>query len=440
MINHASELLQSFIQEEKKKLAEFDMPHMPTLGSAYEEITKQGIDKDFVIPKFLDLRVVSGFIEVGGKMLPQQIDCMLVEGDGRRYGLTDQFLYDIDRVLCIFEVKKTLTKADCLDAFDHLGEIRRRFAEHFEEKLQSTDFEPKIAHARKSFAQITGKMAPERYLDLHHIPKEEALLFYSLVQEQHAPASIVHGYGGYKTEEGFRTAFIDIIEERRKVDGKGLGVPSLPSLVTSNEYCLIKGNGHPYLAIADDHAWAVISSTRHNPARVILEIVWAKIASHLNTRMPYGDDLSVEKVAPLLIANPVRVGEKIGWAYRSIEYKEKSLVREEETSWKPEAISPAEMSAVNLMAIRGGYLELDKGLDDYLMESHGHSLNEVVENLIRTRIFARVGSYLRPVADVTHVLTNDDDSGYVAVDKNRFDAWCKIHGKNPYYLNIMFIE
>ncbi|MGB3426413.1 MAG: DUF6602 domain-containing protein [Castellaniella sp.] len=440
MINHASELLQRFIQEEQKKLAEFEMPHMPTLGSAYEEITKQGIDKDFVIPKFLNLRVVSGFIEIGGEMLPQQIDCMLVEGDGKRYGLTDQFIYDIDRVLCIFEVKKTLTKADYSDAFEHLGGIRRRFAEHFEEKLKNQGFEPDITHARKSFAQITGKMAPERYLDLHHIPQEDAMLFYALVQEQHAPASIVHGYGGYKTEEGFRAAFIDIIDERRKVSGQGLGVPSLPSLVTSNEYCLIKGNGHPYLAIRDDHAWAVVSSTRHNPARVILEVVWAKIASHLDARMPYGDDLSVEMVAPLLIAEPKRVGEQIGWVYRSIEYKEKNLIREEEALWEPASIGPAEMSAINIMAMRGGYLELEKGLDDYLMKSHGCPLAQVVENLIKTRIFAHEGEYLRPLSSVTHVLTGDDDGGYVAVDQNRFDAWCKKHGKHPNYLNIVFIE
>lgn len=439
MINHASELLQSFIQEEKRKLAEFEMPHMPTLGSAYEEITKQGIDKDFVIPKSLNLRVVSGFIEVGGKILPQQIDCMLVEGNGKQYGLTDQFVYDIDRVLCIFEVKKTLTKADYIDAFDHLGDIRRKFAEHFEEKLRSGCFEPEITHARKSFAQVTGKMAPERYLDLLHIPQEDAMLFYTLVQEQHAPVSIVHGYGGYRTEEGFRTAFIDIIEERVKVKGQGLGVPSLPNLVTSNDFCLIKGSGHPYLAIREDYAWVVISSTRHNPARVILEIVWAKIDSHFNTRMPYGDDLSIETVAPLLIAKPKRVGEQIGWMYHSIEYKEKSLIRESESSWEPESIGPAEMSAVNIMAMRGGYLELDKGLDDYLMKSHCCSLTQVVENLIKTRLFALDDRYLRPLSEVTHVLTNDDDSGYVAVDLNRFDAWCQTHGKDPYYLNIIFM-
>ena len=123
MIEKASELLEQFIKVETKKLEGIDMPHMPTLGSAYEEVTKQGIDKDFAIPKFLDLRVVSGFISVADKMLPQQIDCMLVHGDGEKYGLTEQYIYDIDKVLCIFEVKKTLRKADYLDAFEHLGAI-----------------------------------------------------------------------------------------------------------------------------------------------------------------------------------------------------------------------------------------------------------------------------------------------------------------------------
>lgn len=106
MIRKASELLEEFIAVEKRKLDGFHMPHMPTLGTAYEEITKQGIYQDFAIPKHLDLHVVSGFISVGGEMLTEQIDCMLVHGEGERYGLTQQHKYDINSVLCIFEVKK----------------------------------------------------------------------------------------------------------------------------------------------------------------------------------------------------------------------------------------------------------------------------------------------------------------------------------------------
>lgn len=121
MISKASELLELFIKEETKKLAGIKMPHMPTLGSAYEEVTKQGIDQNFAIPKNLDLSVVSGFVSIGGEILPEQIDCMLVHGQGERYGLTEQYIYDVESILCIFEVKKTLRKADYIDAMDHLA-------------------------------------------------------------------------------------------------------------------------------------------------------------------------------------------------------------------------------------------------------------------------------------------------------------------------------
>jgi hypothetical protein len=40
MIEKASELLEKFIEIEKIQLSKIDMPHMPTLGSAYEEITR----------------------------------------------------------------------------------------------------------------------------------------------------------------------------------------------------------------------------------------------------------------------------------------------------------------------------------------------------------------------------------------------------------------
>lgn len=440
MITQASELLGLFIEEEKKKIAGIQMPHMPTLGNAYEEITKQGIDKEFVIPKCLNLRVVKGFIEIAGNMLPEQIDCMLVEGNGRRYGITDQYIYDIDRVLCVFEVKKTLNKSDFSDAIDHLGATRRKFSDYFEEKLRSGTFVPDISHARKSFAQITGKMAPTNYLGIHELQKPEAILFYSLVQEQHAPVTIVHGYDGYKTESGLRSAFIDIIEECSKRSGQGLGIPSLPTLVTSNKFCLIKGNGHPYLAVGDDKSWVAMSSTRHNSARIILEIVWAKIASHFNAKMPYGLDLDMETLAPLLLAEPREIGGQVGWIYNSLEFKEKSLNRDEQLPWEPARISPAEVSAIDIMAMQGGYLPLDAAMDNYLQKEHGQTLTQTIEKLLLTRVFAREGEHLRPVASLTHMLTSDDGGGYLSNERDRFDAWCEKNSLQPHYMNIIFVE
>jgi len=158
VIRKASELLGEFIELEKRKLDGFDMLHMPTLGSAYEEITKQGIYQDFAIPKGLDLRVVSGFISIGGEMLAEQIDCMLVHGQGERYGLTQQYKYDINNVLCIFEVKKNLRKADYVDALQNLAKIRRKFADNFEERLINEGYKPDITNARRRFSQLREKL------------------------------------------------------------------------------------------------------------------------------------------------------------------------------------------------------------------------------------------------------------------------------------------
>jgi hypothetical protein len=440
MITLASELLARFIDEEKRKLEMVEMPHMPTLGNAYEEITKQGIDKEFVIPKSLNLRVVSGHIEVGGERLKNQIDCMLVEGEGIRYGLTNQYFYKIEQVLCIFEVKKTLTKYDYIDAIDHLGDIRKKFAADFENKLKDKTFEPKISLAGKAYAQITGKIAPNKYRDINNLTKFDALLFYTLVQEQNAPLSIVHGYGGYRTEQGLRAAFLDIIEERYNTSNLGMGVPNMPALVISNDFCIIKGNGQPYIAIQNGKSWAALLSTRHNPVRILLEIIWSKIASHFRVEMPYGPDLDIEKVIPVLFAEPGELNGQYGWKYRCVDIKEKNLVRDELASWEPSKIGPAEMSAINLMGFNGGYLELKPSLNDYLKKEFNKTQTEVIGNLIQTQIFAMEGQCLRPVSNHTYVITNEDESGYVGNEKNRFDGWCKKNSVHPYYMNIIFLE
>lgn len=440
MIRSASDLLEIFIKEETEKLAGIKMPHMPTLGSAYEEVTKQGIDKNFAIPKHLDLMVVSGFVSIGDEILPEQIDCMLVYGQGEQYGLTKQYIYDIEDILCIFEVKKTLKKADWIDAIDHLAGIRRKFADHFEQKLVRDRYEPDITSARRHFSAITGKIAPEHYLGIHELSESDGILFYCLVQESLAPVSIIHGYDGYKTESGLRNAFIDILEEKKAETGVGFGIPSIPSLVTSNQYCLVKGNGVPFLAIRDKNEWVAVFSTRHNSAKLILELIWTKISLRFGIRMPWNDGLHMDSIEPLLIAKAVREKNKAGWMYNSIELKEKRLMRDDNDVWEPAAIGSAEMSAISIMAMRGGYLPLDKGMNDYLMAEHQVTIDDVFQSLILTRLFMKDGNYVRPIHNLTHIVTLDDDSGYAASERDRFDLWCEQNGIPPNYLRIVFLE
>jgi hypothetical protein len=441
MISKVSELLELFIHEEKEKLKEFDMPHMPTLGSAYEEITKQGIDSNFAIPKSLDLKVVSGFISIEEEMLPEQIDCMLVHGEGKRYGLTDQFIYSIDQILCIFEVKKTLGKNDFLDAFDHLRGIRTKFAEHFENKLTSGGYEPKIDVAKKHFSQLTGKAAPQRYLDIHNLPKNEGIMFYALVQESLAPLSIIHGYGGYKTEQGLRTVFADFLENQMKNGGRGFGIPSIPSLVTSNQFCLIKGNGMPFIALNKDKNWVAVLSSRSNPAKIILEFIWSKISVYFDVEMPWGADLDVESLSPLLIAIPKEDGERAGWCYRTVEFKEKILgLRPEQNQWSPYKISSVVVTAIGFMAMKGGYLTYNDSTFEYICEKHGINSDELRNQLLSTLEFMEEGDIIRPINATTYLLTEEDETGWVSSEKERFDQWCAANDIAPGYMALVVLE
>ena len=371
-------------------------------------------------------------------MQPAQIDCMLVHGKGERYGLTEQYIYDIENSLCIFEVKKTLKKPEYIDAMDHLASIRRKFAEHFEHKLIHEGYEPDITSARRHFAQITGKTAPERYSGIHGLSESDGILFYCLVQESLAPVTIIHGYDGYKTESGLRKVFVDILEEKEA--GSGFGIPSIPSLVTSNQHCLVKGNGVPFLAIKDEDKWVAVFSTRHNSAKLILELIWSKISCHFDIKMPWNDGLHMDSIEPLLIAKAVRIGDEAGWMYNSVEFKEKRLKRDDDNIWEPAILGKAEISAINIMAMRGGYLPLDEGMNEYLTSEHGVTAVEVGQNLIATRLFMRDGEYIRPILSHTHVVTLGDNTGYASSERDRLDLWCDRNGIQPHYLNLLFNE
>lgn len=424
MIEKASEILEQFIEKEAQRVEGIKMPHMPTLGSAYEEITRQGIDNKFTIPKGLDLKVVSGFISVCGEMLPEQIDCMLVHGVGERYGLTEQYIYDIELVLCIFEVKKTLNKKDFKDALEHLNKVRQKFAQLFEKKLIEDHYEPNLQAPAKLFSQITGKPAPEKYHQIHDLEPEDGILFYALVQECYAPASIIHGYGGYKTESGFRKAFIDIIAEEKDANGIGFGIPSFPTLVTANNFCLVKNNGFPYVALQGANNWVAVSSTRHNPAYMMLEIIWSKISLYFDVAMPWNDTLETENLSPLLTAIGHREGNNVGWWYRTNEPTEKFLEREAKVEWEPSTLSQAAITLTNLMIFRGGQFDIAEG-SGWLEEKFGTSFDNVTEELLSSGYFMDDNDLIRPIESVSYIATFDDNSGVIATDREKLELWLK---------------
>ena len=439
MIEKASELLERFIDIERKAIEDVDMPHMPTLGSAYEEITKQGIDSEFSIPKGLGLKVVSGFISIGERMLPQQIDGMLVHGNGDRYGKTEQFIYPIDQVLCIFEVKKTLNKSNLTDAFDHLRGLRQEYSNYFETKFDDPNFEPEIEVACKHFSQITGKIAPRTYSGMHLLLKPDAILFYSLVQETLAPLTIIHGYDGYLTEFGLREAFLDILADKGKSSGNGLGIPSLPTLVTSGEFSLIKGNGLPYIGVTRDRKWAALLSIRENVARSILEAVWSKIAVYFGVKMPWGEDLKTETTSPLMLAIPMEINDSAGWKYESVFIKESEL-RERNSSeeWYPYKVSKAASSLIKIMQFWGGELNL-KAINE-IANDNEISLDDLLKELMDTLLFKLDEGVVRPIEHELYLVEDKENNAFITSSRNRLDAWCQRHNIKRNYISLIILN
>lgn len=436
MLKRSSELMQAFIDYEVSVLADMPMPHMPTLGDGYEAITRDVLREDFALPPDLNLQVVSGFVSIGGNMLNNQVDCMLVSGEGRRYGRTDNYIYDIEQVLCIFEVKKTLTKAALSDAVDHLSVIRKSYSEHFEYKLEKDNYVPDIESARTHFAQITGRDGPKHYYEINELPVEDALLFYTLVQESLAPISIIHGYNGYKTEEGLRAAFISILEDKFTNGDKSYGVPSIPTLITSNEYCLIKTSGFPFVVSNVDSEWVPLVSTRFNSAEVILDTVWSKISNYFQRAMPWDDGVYMNNVVPMLIAKVGKNSETAGWIYKTIEPSERALLREDNITWEPEKIFAVHISMINLMTAYGE-IPLSEDNISYFKNNYSADLYEEMLYLSKTRLFMISGDALKPINNMTIVLSLEDGSGYVASERDRLDKWCENNNVSGNIMNII---
>ena len=421
MISAASELLRAFIASEARKLDGVPMPHMPTLGKAYEAIAKAGIDQRFVLPPHLDLRVVSGFIQGSSK----QYDCMLVQGAGERYGLTDEYRYPIDQVLCVFEVKKRLTKSELADAIDHLAEVQKCFLDSFLRRYADEKF-ASIRGAVRAFERMSGRIGPGSSRALDGMALQDRTLIGWLTRQRYAPVTVLFGFDGYETESGLRGALLKIMagEVGRTTN---TSIDLLPTLVTSGDYSIVKCNAQPYMVQRHEGGWVAAASTRHNSALILLELLWTKISSFCDVRMPFGDDNQMETLKELFALCAVPHGDAFAWQVNSFEYSETQLQRPESLFWTPGKVGRAGVFLINRLALQGGALPLDGGVASYIQSAYGVSMETVLSDLVETNAFARSSSYLQVTSDATFLATLDDGTGYVAVERDKLERWCEEH-------------
>jgi hypothetical protein len=431
MIKNASELLTSFIAAERKKVESIDMTHMPTLGSAYEAIANAGVEREFVLPPNLDLRVVSGFIEG----IPNQLDGMLVRGEGQRFGLTDQYIYPIEQVLCVLEVKKTLRKSDLVDGIEHLAAVQRLFIQSFLARYKAgEDFDFRLA--RESYEKLTGRAGPRTAAALDALPAPDRLLYATLARQLYAPVTVLLGFDGYSTEHGLREAMLDIVESNLGND-TNMSPELLPSLITAGTFSLVKLTGRPYIANGSGDGWVLLASARHNVARILLEFLWTKISVFCKVRMPFGVDMDHENLKELLVARGVCKDEQLGFEVRPFSYPEKELKRAPLAVWEPAKLSAGAITLAEFVGMKGGLLELDQSLADYIQRKHSVALEDAVAELVGTSTFCRRENSLRTVTGQALIASFDDGSGYVDIDAVRLRAWCDGQGCQPSYVNIV---
>ena len=418
MIRTVSDILNGFIKEERKKLDQFDLKHGPTIGSMYEGLTADVLNK--AIPPHLDLRIESGVIYDDTNIMSGEIDCMIVRGEGINIPFTSSYKWHVKDVLAVFEVKKTLYATELKDSFIHLKEVLTSFSRYLEHGDSNENFD--ISSIADTFAEITSIIPPD-HKQVNNLGFSLEMLYHTLVMEHLSPIRIVLGYHGYKSEAGLRKAMVDFLSDNTSGD-KGFGAGSFPQLIISNNYSLIKLNGAPYSAPLDGEEWIFYASSRSNPVLLILELLWTRLTKLFNLGGLWGNDLELESFVPLLKGKAVQSQGADGWAYNYYVFDEKEL-SEFETSykWEPVYLNTKQFTVINRLCVGETENVKDPSLISYV-ESDGETFDSFIKSLLSTNLVGINGDELQLITKKCQcaILPNGK---YVAAENNsgRFTRW-----------------
>ena len=329
MIRTTADLLEEFRKKEVQLLDEKHIPHPPTIGDMYEGLTKNILGKTF--PDGLGLKVTSGFIRNEYGEWSKQIDCMLVVGDGESIPYTEDFVYELQNVIAVVEVKKKLYSKDLLSAYNNMYSLRKL--------LKANQF-PENDLFFDAYRTITKSEPYDKKLS--DMPFWKRQLGLTLFSDSVLPVRIVFGYHGFETEFNFRMAFAKLIED--EIDPGISGAPGLPNLIISDGYSLVKLNGMPYsypmIKNQDEHTddfWHLLASYSNNPMIILLELIYTKIAYEYKIGDPnIESDLEIEILKPFLMAKAIEKEGKQGWIYNIVSIPEEKLEKAPSSiTWQP---------------------------------------------------------------------------------------------------------
>lgn len=397
MITNLAELLEALRNTEAKVLKRQDIKHGPTIGDMYEGLTRDILRR--AIPPELGVQVVEGFVEGLDGEKSNQADVLVVHGNGKKIPYTEKYIWPIQNVLAVFEVKKNLYKDELKDSFEKMQRVmalHKAFADRggYENKV--------VAFPHKNFARLTGFYP--KIGEVEDLPMPLPLMHYSLITEQLGPVRVVLGYEGYASELGLRQGIIDYLQTLGS--GPNRGFLSYPSLVICRGFSVVKSNGLPYYYPVEDYQawWHIMMSSSENPIRILLEQLWTKIGVELEIELPMDDSLEQEQFAPFLRQKYTQIEQNgIVQSGFMLDWYDRMPNQQPETSpsWEPEDADVVEAVILGRAASYGSVSIDDIGLQT-LAERNGTSAEKAINGMVHKRILGWLDGtrrIARPIAN-----------------------------------------
>ncbi|MBJ9978806.1 hypothetical protein IBT50_02140 [Bacillus sp. S70] len=374
MIENILDLLEALKEKGINEIEPFlKVKHGPMIGNMYEGLTKKILET--AIFKELDLKVVTGKIFNKNGDMSNQIDCMIVEGEGEKLPYSDEYLWDIRNVIAIIEVKKNLYSDELESAYLNLKSAA---------DLKLPEENMKISLLRDSYKSIVHEELP-LHNDVEKLPFHKQMIYHSLVMDSYIPARIIFGYTGYKGEHNLREAFVKYLKEN--LNQKGFGVVSFPNLVICDEYSLIKTNGMPYATpIEADDFWVFYCSYNKNPLLLMIEILWTRISYKYKVTDIFGDDLKIQGLRPLLKGKAIHKKKRIGWEYNVIEISKDQLEQFVESyEWSPVFLEETQFTVINGLCM-GMSANINDSNFTKIISANQTNVEQFIKDLVNTNL------------------------------------------------------
>jgi hypothetical protein len=415
MIASFADFLLQLKEKEEVVLKSQKIQHAPTIGDMYEGLSKELLSR--AIPINVDLRVVDGFLKDGQGNLSPQIDCMVVTGKGDRIPYTDSYVWRVEDVLAVFEIKKNLYSAEVSDAYPKLRKVSAMFTDTW---LAHGMARP-IDRSAKAFEMTTGVALPHAsYIDDFDLQLQQ--IFQTIFIEEYAPLRVLLGYQGFASEYSLREGFIGYLENHPK-PSPGFGLNSFPNQIICGMNSIVVATGHPYCSRLVNGRWAAVMSSSENPLRILLEMFWTKICCRFNLTMPDDDSLIEESFSPLLFAEAGKVGEELGWSYRVEQLSNADLSTRKSRTWEPIFVSTGLASILMMLNGKGSIGLDDPDFVDFL-KKEGKTRERAVEEIVSLGLGAVSGTTLRAVQSFAMTFLPDGRTA-VAFEQDRLQLWMK---------------